>query len=311
MVKLMCIVLGVLCCWPLWGAVEGLSPVAQQHAKVLQTAFEKGNRWEAVSDEDLREYVLPLTSLGEDEVAWLPVLQPLAQEFSATAKTPLEAAMLINRHLWKRIQVIYSTKREKANQDPLHSIRLGLASCSGLSILLVDACRSIGIPARVVGCVWKLKPGNHSWVEVKSGGKWYPLGAFEDVPPDQLWFLSDAAAADGTDVRYAIYAARATSDGTRFFGWDVPAENVTAHYVKSKPATEGCRIFYAVERHGARVAEPFSVNGVTYYSPGPLQDMNDYAEIVLPAPGPFEVQMQGKVYRYVGQNNQIIVEQLP
>ena len=48
MVKLMCIVLGVLCCWPLWGAVEELSSAAQEHAKVLQVAFEKGNRWEAV-----------------------------------------------------------------------------------------------------------------------------------------------------------------------------------------------------------------------------------------------------------------------
>jgi hypothetical protein len=288
-----------------------LSDLERTHQAALQEAFTQGNRWEAIRAEDLREFVLPLTSLGEDEADWLPALRPLAVELTAEAKSPLEAAMLLNRHLWKRIHVIYSTKREKANQDPLHSMRIGLASCSGLSILLVDACRSIGIPARVVGCVWRLKPGNHSWVEVKSAGKWYPLGAFEDCPPESLWFLGDAAAADANDPRYAIYAARATSDGTRFFGWNVPAENVTAHYVKQTPVVEGCKIFYAIEQAGARVALPFEVNGLTYTSPGPLQDMNDYAEIMLPNAGAFEVKLLGKSYRYEGQNNQIIVEQLP
>lgn len=288
----------------------GLSDLACTHATTLRGLLTQGNRWEAIDKEDLREFVLPLTSLGEDEVDWLPVLRPLALELTAEAKTPLEAAMLLNRHLWKRINVIYSTKREKANQDPLHSMRIGLASCSGLSILLVDACRSIGIPARVVGCVWRLKPGNHSWVEVKSGGEWYPLGAFEDCPPEALWFLGDAAAADANDPRYAIYAARATSDGVRFFGWNVPAENVTARYVKVVKS-EGVKVFYAVERAGARVALPFEVNGKAYTSPGPLQDMNDYAEILLPEGGPFEVMLLGKVYRYEGHPNQIIVERLP
>lgn len=311
MLKMM-LLCGVLICggWGYAGKPDA-SELTRSHATTLHATFAKGNQWEAITAEDLQEYVLPLTSLGETEVDWLPVLQPLAKEFSATAKTPLEAAMLINRHIWKRIGVIYSTKREKANQDPLHSIRLGLASCSGLSIILTDACRSIGIPARITGCVWKLKPGNHSWVEVKSGGKWYPLGAFEDVPPEKLWFLPDAAAADATDPRYAVYATRATPGNTWFYGWNVPADNVTERYVKSQADNAECRIFYAVEQKGERVAETFEVNGVTYRSPGPLQDLNDYAEIRLPAPGPFEVILKGKTYRYEGKPNQIIVEQLP
>ncbi len=294
----------------LWGCRS--ADLAQAHAASLQAAYGQGNRWEAVSEADLREYVLPLTSLGEDEVDWLPILQPLAQELTAEATSPLEAAILINRHMWKRINVIYSTQRDKPNQDPLHSMRIGLASCSGLSILLVDACRSVGIPARVVGCMWRLKPGNHSWVEVKSGGKWYPLGAFEDCPPDQLWFLGDAAAADATDPRFTIYAARKTPlNGTYFFGWGVPAENVTHLYVKAPTVATGCKVYFAVERKGARVAVPFVVNGKTYQSPGPLQDMNDYAEVILPAAGPFTVELEGKTYHYEAKAHQIIVEQLP
>ena len=304
---LMILVCG-LCLWAMPSRAQ--SALAQRHAAVLREAYGQGNRWEALSEELVRHYVLPLTSLGEDEADWLPVLRPLATELTATAKTPLEAAMVLNRDMWKRIGVIYSTQREKANQDPLHSMRIGLASCSGLSILLVDACRSVGIPARVVGCVWKLKPGNHSWVEIWSEGAWYPLGAFEDCPTDQLWFLADAAAADANHRVYAIYAACAAPGETTFFGWGVPAVNVTHRYVKAEAeATE--KVFLAVERKGQRVAVSVVVNGQTYQSPGPLQDLNDYAVIPLPKDGFIEVKLEGQTRRYQCKPNQILIEQLP
>ena len=36
----------------------------------------------------------------------------------------------------------------------------GVATCTGLSILLVDACRSVGVPARIAGTpLWS----NNSW----------------------------------------------------------------------------------------------------------------------------------------------------
>ena len=298
-----------LCCWAM-PAVGAPSALAQRHAEVLREAYAQGNRWEAVSETHLHHYVLPLTSLGEDEADWLPVLRPLATELTASAKTPLEAAMALNRDLWKRIGVIYSTQREKANQDPLHSMRLGLASCSGLSILLVDACRSLGIPARVVGCVWRLKPGNHSWVEIWSEGQWYPLGAFEDCPPDKLWFLDDAAAADARHPAYAIYAACAAPGETRFFGWNVPAVNVTQRYLKATQEPEA-KVFVAVERGGQRVAVPLLINGKSYQSPGPLQDMNDYTVVPLPKDGVLNVQVEGQTRRYTCKPNQILVEQLP
>lgn len=292
--------------------IFALSPMAQAHMDKLRLEYAQGNRWETYSEAHLNEYVLPLTSLGETETAWLATLQPIACEITAIATSPLDAAMLLNRHLWKRIGVIYSTKREKANQDPLHSMRLGLASCSGLSILLVDACRSVGIPARVVGCVWKEKPGNHSWVEVWSGGVWHPLGAFEDVPSDQLWFLADAAKAVEKDPKYAIYAACATSGDTIFYGWNVPAVNVTARYTrKDTSMATDFHVYFAVERRGERVAVPFTVNGVQYTTPGPLQDLNDYAVIVLPQQMPFEVCLLGKTYHYDCASGTIIVEKLP
>lgn len=291
----------------------GAQDLATSHRAAMEALAGKANPW-GIDDPTLfREYIAPLTSLGETPVDWLPVLRPIAQELTVGAKTPLEAAMRLNRDLWKRVGVIYSTKRDKPNQDPLHSIRIGMASCSGLSILLVDACRSVGIPARVVGCRWRNKPGNHTWVEVWSEGKWYPLGAFEDCPPDKLWFLADAADATDDDPRYAIYAARATPDdsGTVFYGWGVPAERVTDRYArKTTPAAEGVRVHIAAERDGARVAVPFVVEGKRYVTPGPLQDLNDYTTLTLPPGATFTIHMEGRTFTHRAEANAIFVEQL-
>ncbi len=303
--------LSVLC------AFGGKAPVPEaalpvRHAAQMAERFPKGNSWENVPPEILREWVWPLTSLGEDEVDWFPVLEPLARKLTQGCETSLAAARKLNRELWGRVGVIYSTKRDKANQDPLHSMRIGMASCSGLSILLIDACRSVGIPARLVGCQWREKPGNHSWVEVFSGGRWFALGAAEDCAPEALWFLPDAAAALADEPRYAIYAARATllPDGTRFYGWGVPAENVTARYVgKARP--RGVRVHIAAERGGERVAVPFRVEGKTYVTPGPLQDMNDYATVLFPSNQVFTLEIGGRKVRRRAEPGAIYVEQLP
>jgi hypothetical protein len=38
------------------------------------------------------------------------------------------------------------------NQNVSESYKLGKSSCTGLSIILVNACRSVGIPSRCVCC---------------------------------------------------------------------------------------------------------------------------------------------------------------
>lgn len=288
---------------------------ATLRAEVTPPKTLAATRWGIHNETLLREYILPQTSLGEDCVDWLPVLQPIAANIARDAQTPLEAATLLNRHLWQRTGVIYSTRRDKANQDPLHSIRIGMASCSGLSILLADACRSLGIPARLVGCQWRLKPGNHTWVEVWSNGQWFPLGAAEDVPPEQLWFLADAAAADPNDPRYAIYATRATRspESTIFWGWGVPADNVTARYLHpTLPPPPGLvRIHIAAERNGHRIALPFTCNDQTYLTPGPQQDLNDYATLLLPENAAFSLVIDGHTFTHRATPNAIFIEHLP
>ncbi|MEG1788193.1 MAG: transglutaminase-like domain-containing protein [Kiritimatiellia bacterium] len=291
------------------GQAEDVDPLHRSRV----TAAWKQSQWadiDPVPETVFSEYLLPQTSLGERSVEWFPVLRPIAETLTRGSATPLEAAMKLNRDLFKRVGVIYSTERDLPNQDPLHSIRIGKASCSGLSILLADACRAVAIPARLVGCQWRKKTGNHTWVEVWSRGEWHTLGAAEAVPSDQLWFLNDAAQAISTDPKFAIYATRRTFSGTVFYGWNVPADEITARYAR-KNESGAVTVYFAAEHKGKRVAVPFSINGTKYTTPGPEQDLNDYATVSFPSNVVFTIEIIGEKKTYHATPNALFIEQIP
>ena len=139
-------------------------------------------------------------------------------------------------------------KKCAANQSPKESIEQGKASCTGLSIVLADACRAVCVPARLVGTpLWANKRGNHTWVEIWDK-TWHFTGACEPDPKglDRGWFVGDAAQAKKDVAEHAIYAASFKKTQQHFpLVWarrnkSVPAENVTDHYAKSagtKPDT--------------------------------------------------------------------------
>src|SRR5690606_36669068 len=110
---------------------------------------------------------------------------------------------------------------------------------TGLSMLLADACRAVGVPARLAGTPqWTTKRRNHTWVEVRSEGDWHFLGAAEYNPAglDRAWFVDDAAKANAADPRRRIYAVSFRRTGMHVpLAWDlgiryVSAEGVTARY---------------------------------------------------------------------------------
>ena len=75
----------------------------------------------------------------------------------------------------------------------MSTLLYGYASCTGVSILFVDALRTIGIPARVVGTpAWHgdHAQGNHNWVEVFVGD---PRGEpWADPDTGQSWAFIEA-----------------------------------------------------------------------------------------------------------------------
>jgi predicted esterase len=200
-----------------------------------------------ISEEMFLNDVLPYANVDENRHPWRKEFYERWWPVVKNCKTAAEAAQKLNETVFKELNVKYSTQRKKANQSPKESIEQGLASCTGLSIILIDACRSVGVPARIVGTpMWTDKSGNHNWVEVWDG-TWHFVGACEPDPQglDHAWFEAKAATALKDSPRNAIYAASFKKTNTIFpLVWsagrkDVYAENVTDTYTKNGQQKKG------------------------------------------------------------------------
>ncbi len=148
-----------------------------------------------IPKEIFRNDVLAYASLNECRDSSRARLRGIAAPLVKDCRTPGEAAQLLNQKLFGIVKVKYSTKRRKPDQSALESMESGLATCSGLSILLVEACRSVAVPARIAGTpMWTNLRGNHTWVEVWDNG-WHFAGAAEPDGKglDHGWFTGDAA----------------------------------------------------------------------------------------------------------------------
>jgi transglutaminase-like putative cysteine protease/pimeloyl-ACP methyl ester carboxylesterase len=237
--------------------------------------------------------VLPYANLDEARHPWRKEMVDLCLPIVKGCKTPTEAAQKLNATLFAKTKVKYSTGRKKANQSPKETMETGLASCTGLAILLADACRSVGVPARVAGTpMWANNRGNHTWVEVWDG-RWHFTGAaeYDANGLDRGWFAADAAQATKDSREHAIYAASFRRTGVTFpLVWDpdgreVFAENVTDRYTaRLKP---GVRVQIRVLREGKRLALPFVVEDHQHrevcrgLSKGEEADTNDILSVEL------------------------------
>lgn len=189
--------------------------------------------------------VLPYANVDEKRDEWRKGFYELCMPMVKDCKTPTDAVQVLNAELFKKLNLGYSTQRKAPNQSPKESIEQGKASCTGLSIVLSDACRAVGIPARLVGTpLWADKRGNHTWVEIWDRG-WHFTGACEPDPTglDRGWFVGAAAQAKKDVPEHAIYAASFKKTRQHFpLVWapkyqGVPGENVTDRYA-SKAAPD-------------------------------------------------------------------------
>ena len=174
-------------------------------------AYEAWNNapWkEQITEEVFFDCILPYANVNERRENWRRDFQNRFSGIVAEATTPTEATVLLNKNIFDLVDVHYSTKRPKADQSPFESIEAGMASCTGLSILLVDACRSVGVPARFAGTpLWYNESGNHSWIEFWDNG-WHYTGGAEPTGDDVdvAWFDGSAAKATKGHPKHAIFA---------------------------------------------------------------------------------------------------------
>ena len=203
--------------------------------------------WAAAVPEDLFfNDVLPYASLDETRERWRPRLYELGRAIVAEQKSISEAVQALNRELFNVIKVHYNTGRKRPNQSPGESIEQGRATCTGLSIILVDACRAVGIPARVTGTpLWTNNRGNHTWTEIWDG-EWFFTGSdeYDAKGLNRGWFVGAASKADKSDPKYSIYASSwKPADGNFPMVWNrrdrsVAAFNVTDRYTRNKEGPE-------------------------------------------------------------------------
>ena len=262
-----------------------------------------------IPEEIFRNDVLPYASVNEQRDNWRKRLQKICLPLVKDCKTSAEAAQVINKKLFHQLKVKYSTKRRIPDQGPFETMESGVATCTGLSILLVDACRSVGIPARVAGTPrWINKSGNHTWVEIWDGD-WHCMGAAEPKGLDRGWFLKKAVHAVKDIPEHAIYASSFRKTGLSFpLVWAkevdyVSAVNVTERYTsKAKPADiVGVVVNVNVLDRpvGERVVAKITVTDVadptkrwSGNSKGPSADMNNHLSFELPAQRTFIIESQ-------------------
>jgi len=233
------------------------------NVNVAYDAFEKAPWRDEIPHDVFLNDILPHVSINERRDEWRKDFYQRFQPMVADLTNPGEVAAALNNKIFPELKVKYSTKRRRADQGPFESIDSGLASCTGLSILLIDACRSVGVPARFVGTpLWADRSGNHSWVEVWDDG-WHFTGAAEPNGNDldKAWFTGRASTAKRDHPKHAIYAVSYRKTPTLFpLVWDrsidyVHAVNVTDRYAnKATKLAEGLKLgmFRALDANGDR-----------------------------------------------------------
>ncbi len=213
----------------------------------------------SVPEEIFFNDVLPYAVFDEPRDAWRADFLVKATPLVKDATTATEAVQALNENFFKLVNTHYHTGRKRTNQSPKESMEQGKATCTGLSILLVDVCRAVGIPARAVGTpMWTNGRGNHTWIEIWDGD-WHFTGAdeYDKAGLNRGWFTGDAAQADASKPANAIYATSWKQDGLAFpMIWSldntsVAGVDVTARYTGKAEAVKpsiGIRYFNGDDR---------------------------------------------------------------
>ena len=219
--------------------------------------------WAAKVPKDIfYDYVLPYASVNEARTNWrqliwdklTPEVNKYLLSIDANVNNLFELiARFVNSKMWKLLapknvdSIAFKSSQTPLIYDPMSTMMFGYASCTGISILYIDALRTLGIPARLVGTpAWNgnVTSGNHNWVEVwlgddeSAGWKFIegmPAGGpgetFEN--PCDKWFC-DNAHFNGYNTK--VFAARFNHSEVYYpMAWDlknvdIPGEDRSEYY---------------------------------------------------------------------------------
>lgn len=265
--------------------------------------------------------VLPYAVVNEPRDEWREQFHHLFAPLVSACRTGREAALTVASCIQKTLNVQYSRDRRAPHQGVKESLESGKVSCTGQSILLICALRSIGIPARMAGVItWNHVPGNHNWVEAWCDGEWKMI-EYNEKDFNTPWVMSAVSMLDPRKPENAIYATSWRKEpGGSFFPlvWEarydrqkgtlefppesrtVPAVRITDRYMKlasswaaSQPEyVPGSKLMLEItDRTGGRRQRlPLHITLKSEQgevlaegvTPGPSDDMRKFLEFSLP-----------------------------
>lgn len=208
----------------------------QQHnAQFAMRARQEFRPAASVSEEMFLKEVLPYQHFDEPLDDWrsdfFQRLAPLPAVKQATSLKELAEVVipLAFSSLGSKVEF-------KANMTPQvmapisETLRLGHASCTGLSILVANALRSVGVPARIAGITEWNRPegGNHNWVEVWTGEGWHFIDAVPTtkVTWDKTWFADGLVQKSTSPGIHGVYSPvwdAKDADASYLISWRSPA----------------------------------------------------------------------------------------
>ena len=190
--------------------------------------------WEppAVPADIARDYVAADLVLNEQPCDWRAPLAALFLPAVQDCTGAREATLRIASQMTALTGAYYSTERRKPNMNALEALAEKKISCTGQSILLICALRSIGIPARAVFVpTWGHIRGNHTWAEAWIDGEWQMI-EFNEKDFNTPWVMENIGLLKPELPAQRVYAAAPGRPGCRVFygGSFIAAEDVTPRY---------------------------------------------------------------------------------
>lgn len=184
-----------------------------EQVELAHASFERSPWRDGVPTAVFLDAVLPHAHIDERRDDWRRDFTDRFRDLAWSEPTQRAAVRRLNVEVFRTFGIEFdSNKRLTNEQSPYQTIIQRCASCTGMSIMLANACRAAGIPARLAGVPEWPTGDNHTWVEVYDpiDGRWHWIEAFGDGDYDQGWWVEKvrglARAAD-EDPRFRPWAA--------------------------------------------------------------------------------------------------------
>ena len=189
----------------------------------------------SVPDGIFLDYVLPYAVADERRESWRADFYRRFRDAAAMSPSVEEAVLRLNRDIFLEFRLEFAERDIwKPFLSPGQSIGRGIVSCGEAALLLVDACRSVGIPARMAVLPrWQDIRGGHIWAEIWDRGRWHHITAYDANLIDMGWISSQIASSFRPHSQGVVFTPVFRRTGLKAIaGRDVVFIDISENYLK-------------------------------------------------------------------------------